>query len=530
MQELVVRLKEFALDQGPEILVAIAILIVGWLVALLGSLLVRKAFKRTEIDNKIANWLVGEERAKSIEIEKWIGRCVFFLIMLFVLVAFFEALGLTVITEPLSRFLIQIFDYAPRLIGPAVLLLVAWVAATGLRFLVRKLLSATKLDEKLSSQVGLEEGESVPLSRTLGDAVYWLIFLLFLPAVLGALNLSGLLQPVQSMLDKILGFLPNLFAAGLILGVGWLLARIVQRIASNLLAAIGADRLSEQVGLDTALGDQKLSGLVGLVLYVLILVPVLVASLNALSLDAITRPASEMLSTFLAALPLVFAAALVILIAYLVGRVVAGLVTNLLAGVGFNMVLVRLGVGSEPEEGQQTPSQIAGNLVMVAIMLFATIEAVDILGFAVLCRAGGPVPGLCRPCRCSVWSSSPWGCSWPTWRPRPSTASTASQAPAAGSGGTGLDPGPGRRHGLAPDGPGQRDHHPRLRPAARRHRGGRGHRLRHRRPRPRRRDAQRLAAADGEEVATDDLTSKETRNENHQGRHETRRHFGRSAV
>ena len=348
------------------------------------ELVVRKAFKRTEIDNKIATWIVGEERAKSIEIERWIGRCAFFLIMLFVLVAFFEALGLTVITVPLSRFLIQIFEYAPRLIAPAVLLLVAWVLATGLRFLVRKLLSATRLDEKLGSQVGLEEGGSIPLSRTLGDAVYWMIFLLFLPAVLGALNLSGLLQPVQGMLDKILGFLPNLFAAGLILGVGWLLARIVQRIASNLLAAVGADRLSEQVGLDKALGEQKLSGLAGLVLYILILVPVLVASLNALSLDAITRPASQMLSTFLAALPLVFAAALVILIAYLVGRVVAGLVTNLLAGVGFNMVLVRLGVGAEPEEGQQTPSQIAGNLVMVAIMLFATIEAVDVLGFAVL--------------------------------------------------------------------------------------------------------------------------------------------------
>jgi hypothetical protein len=384
MQEFLVRFKEFALNQGAEILVAIAILIVGWLVALLGSLLVRKALKRTDIDDKIASWLIGEERAKSIEIGKWVGRSVFFLIMLFVLVAFFDALGLAIITEPLRRFLNQIFDYAPRLIGPIVLLLVAWVTATALRFLVRRVLTATKLDEKLSSQAGLEEGESIPLSRTLGDAVYWMIFLLFLPAVLGTLNLSGLLHPVQSMIDKILGFLPNLFAAGVILGVGWLLARIVQRIVGNLLAAVGADRLSEQVGLSKALGEQKLSGLLGLVLYILILVPVLVASLNALALDAITAPASEMLNTFLTALPLVFAAALVLLIAYLVGRVVAGLATNLLAGVGFNMILVRLGIGTELEEGERTPSQIAGNLVMVAIMLFAAIEAVDILGFAVL--------------------------------------------------------------------------------------------------------------------------------------------------
>jgi hypothetical protein len=186
------------------------------------------------------------------------------------------------------------------------------------------------------------------------------------------------------MVDKTLAFLPNLLAAGLILGVGWLLARIVQRIVTNLLAALGVDRLSDQVGLADALGEQKLSGLIGLVLYVLILIPVLIASLNALALEAITKPASEMLSTFLAALPLVFAAGLVLVIAFFVGRVVSNLASGLLAGVGFNQVLVKLGVGYEPEEGQQTPAEIVGHLVLVAIMLFAVVEAVGLLGFDVL--------------------------------------------------------------------------------------------------------------------------------------------------
>lgn len=71
MQELVAHLNEFALNQGSEILIAIAILIVCWVVAWLGALLVRKTFKRTGLDYKIATWIVGEERAKSIE--KWIG-------------------------------------------------------------------------------------------------------------------------------------------------------------------------------------------------------------------------------------------------------------------------------------------------------------------------------------------------------------------------------------------------------------------------------------------------------------------------
>ncbi len=373
-----------ALARGPEILAAVAILVIGWLVALAVALLVRVLLKKTEMDDRLAAWLVGEERADGVEIEKWISRGVFAILMLFVLVAFFQVLGLTVITEPLNRFLIEIFEYIPNLIGPAILVLVAFLVASGLRFVVKRMVSVSKLDERLVDQAGLEEGEAPPLSKTMGDAVYWLVFLLFLPAILGALKLEGLLGPVQGMVDKTLAFLPNLLAAGVILGVGWLLARIVQRIVTNLLAVVGADRLSDQVGLSNALGEQKLSGLIGLVLYIVILVPVLIASLNALALEAITQPASAMLNTFLSALPLIFGAALVLVIAYFVGRVVSSLVTGLLAGVGFNKVLVKLGIGSEPEEGERTPAEIVGYLVLVAIMLFATVEAVGLLGFEVL--------------------------------------------------------------------------------------------------------------------------------------------------
>jgi hypothetical protein len=384
MNDVLNYLREFAAAHITDLVLAILILIVGWLAAFLVAVLVRVALKRTEIDDRLARWVLGEERAEKVEVERWIGRFVFWLLMLFVLVAFFEAVGLTVITEPLNRFLITIFEYAPRLIAPAVLVLVAWSLATGLRFVVGRVLAATKLDERLRDQAGLEAEERVPVAQTVSDAVYWLVLLLFLPAILSALDLQGLLQPVQGMIDEILAFLPNLFGAALILGLGWLLARIVQRIVANLLAAVGTDRLSEQVGLAKALGEQRLSGLLGLVVYILILIPVLIAALNSLQLEAITGPASDMLNTILAALPLLFGAALVLLVAYLVGRVVSGLVANLLGGIGFNSVLVRIGLGKEPAEGERTPSEIVGYLVLVGIMLFATIEAVRLLGFEVL--------------------------------------------------------------------------------------------------------------------------------------------------
>jgi hypothetical protein len=65
-----------------------------------------------------------------------------------------------------------------------------------------------------------------------------------------------------------------------------------------------------------------------------------------------------------------------------VGRLVAGLITNLLAGAGFNNVLVRLGLAKDAtSESERSPAGVVGTLILVAIMLFASIEAAGLLGF-----------------------------------------------------------------------------------------------------------------------------------------------------
>ena len=120
------------------------------------------------------------------------------------------------------------------------------------------------------------------------------------PAVLGTLQLQGMLGPVQAMVNDILGMLPNILAATVIGLVGWGLALIVRKLVTNLLAGTGADRMGENAGLR---GTMPLSRLVGLVLYVFVLVPALIAALNALKIDAVTAPATEMLNAVMRAIP-----------------------------------------------------------------------------------------------------------------------------------------------------------------------------------------------------------------------------------
>lgn len=367
-----------------NLLIALVILIGGWLVALIIRAIVRSALHRTTLDNRLAQVIAGEREAEPVNVEDWIARIVYYVIMLLVLVAFFERLELRAVTEPLRALLNQVFAFAPRILAAGVLLLLAWLLATAARFAIRRLFAATNLDERLTSQAGMEETEQVSISETLAQVVYWFIFLLFLPLILDALELGGLLAPVQGMLDQILGFLPNLFGAALILVIGWFIARVISQIVTNLLAAAGVDRLSERTGLSTALGQQTLSKLIGTIVYALVFIPVIISGLNALQIAAISDPATAMLQTLLAAVPNIFGAAIVLGIAYFVGRLVADLVSNVLAGVGFNRVLSWIGLGGEPAEGQRTPAEIVGYLVLLAIMLFAISGAAELLGFSTL--------------------------------------------------------------------------------------------------------------------------------------------------
>ena len=83
---------------------AIAILAIGWIVASIISGIVGKIFKKTNIDNKIAGWVTGsQEQAQNLPVEKWISSLVFWIIMIFVLIAFFDKLKFLNLSMPSSQ-------------------------------------------------------------------------------------------------------------------------------------------------------------------------------------------------------------------------------------------------------------------------------------------------------------------------------------------------------------------------------------------------------------------------------------------
>jgi hypothetical protein len=91
-----------------------------------------------------------------------------------------------------------------------------------------------------------------------------------------------------------------------------------------------------------------------------------------------------MLTTVLIGVPAFFGALLVLGVAYFAGKLVASLVTTLLSGIGFNNLPQRLGFRVEMDEDQSSLSEIAGVVVLVAVMLLASAEAANMLGLTTL--------------------------------------------------------------------------------------------------------------------------------------------------
>lgn len=261
-----------------------------------------------------------------------------------------------------------------------IILGLGYVIAKVVEMVVVAILRRTSLDDRLARAMGAQPDQEVGVEQATGRLVFYVLMLFVLLAFFQRLNLTYLTEPLNRLIARIVDFIPNLVAAALILFVGYMIARVLRGLVTNIAAGLGAERLARRVGL-----NMSLSRLIGTLVYALILVPAIIAALNALDIDAISNPATAMLQTLLDAIPAIFGAALLLTITYFVGRVIADIVADLLAGLGFDSFVSRIGFYNETTAVTgRTPSQLVGLLLLVAIMLFAAMEAANLLGFEIL--------------------------------------------------------------------------------------------------------------------------------------------------
>jgi hypothetical protein len=384
----------------PNLAAAIGILLIGWIVALIAGWIASSLLSKTNIDNQLLSNFTSGSSVGGMKPEKIVSTIVFWIFFLFGVVGFLNALNLNGVSAPLQDLLHQVLGFLPKIFSAAALAAVAWLVATAVKMLILKVSQSSGLDRKL--QVDTSNRNAMLPSATIANLSFWLILLFFLSPILEAIGLSSSLAPVQTLTTDIIGAVPKIFKAGIIGLVSWFVAKIVRDIVINVAVAAGSERLAANLGFNQPTtprtstsqattsrtsSNQSLAGILGTIVYVLILVPGVISALQALDIPAISGPAVAMLNEVMLMLPRILTAGALIGLSYFVGRFLSELVTNTLSGLGFNNIIRTLGLTSLVDEAApsqtriqaKTPSEIVGIVTLVGTMLLAVVSAMDIL-------------------------------------------------------------------------------------------------------------------------------------------------------
>ena len=151
-------------------------------------------------------------------------------------------------------------------------------------------------------------------------------------------------EPLKSLLDKLLDFLPNFFSFILIFVSGVIVGLILRSVLLRFFRIIGLDAFSERSGLIAALQKGGIREPISLVLAKLISWLV-IAGFSIFALNALKLPAVEqVLESFILYLPNIFVGTIIFLFGYLLSNFLsrAVLIAGVNAGIRIAGVIAKL--------------------------------------------------------------------------------------------------------------------------------------------------------------------------------------------
>jgi len=142
------------------------------------------------------------------------------------------------LVEPAKTVIAQISQFFVNILLVLAILLVGWLIARIIKFLVTKLLKSIKLVDDLSERIGLDDllskgGIPYTLSELIGIVFYWLALLITFVMAINAIGLTV----ANDLLNRMVLYIPNIIAAVFILILGMFVAtmlrNIIQTAATN---------------------------------------------------------------------------------------------------------------------------------------------------------------------------------------------------------------------------------------------------------------------------------------------------------
>jgi len=260
----------------------------------------------------------------------------------------------------------------PILIAIAILI-IGLLIAKFIRGLVQKSLGRVDALNRVNP-----DGSVTDLATPISMLIYYMIVLFVLITVLAKMGLTDVLDPLKAMANQFMGYIPNIIGAGIVGYVGYILAKIISDFVG-----MGLGKADEQLALRTGNNDIQVSGLGKSFVFAAILLPIVVAALGILDIEAISGPATAMIQKLMAAIPNIIAAGIILAVTYFVAKFVVQILSGILDGMNIDAMPHKLGIAGMFTP-TFTPTKLIGSAIMFFAMLTGLTAAVDKLNISII--------------------------------------------------------------------------------------------------------------------------------------------------
>lgn len=144
-----------------------------------------------------------------------------------------------VLFAPVKDLLLRAWNLSLNFLTAVAVFVIGWLVAKLIKAVIVKVLKALRVDS-ISEQAKIADflskgGIKHTVSEIIGIVIYWTIIVGVLMSSLNILALTG----VSSLLDRILGYLPNVLGAMIVLILGVLISALVASVVRTATANVG---------------------------------------------------------------------------------------------------------------------------------------------------------------------------------------------------------------------------------------------------------------------------------------------------
>lgn len=240
----------------PTIVAALLILLVGWLVARGLRSLFKGLLGKINFGKRV-------DSQRKTSLTNSLGNILYYIIMVMVILAALERLGISQVLQPLGNMLDKFLSVIPNIVAAGLIAYIGYLLAKFVSTLIK--IGGDWLD-KFVEKSGIKDTDK--LIKVIRNIVFLVIFIPILIQAFNVLNFEAISDSANLVLSGFIDVLGKVILAVVVLLIFVFGGKFIVNIVKDILKGIGLDKVASKLDLQKMLGEkQTLSGVVSNIVF-----------------------------------------------------------------------------------------------------------------------------------------------------------------------------------------------------------------------------------------------------------------------